>query len=214
MQALGEVADEADHGRMPEVVEAKLHHFGEGLFGSPIFKGDAVDSDHNAGAILAELAMDENGLGRSIAKDSEEMKQVGIAGSGEAADGNALKFHSESFDEFAFLVGGVWRFGAKIDDGGHTEFLELRNFSQAGLGTAKKAIVDSSGVMNARNGDFCSRRWNTQVAERRRARSEGKREGEKKEKEAEEWRRSHRELREKSLEEKKEEEKEGEGEEK
>ncbi len=108
------------------MVKAKLHHFREGLVRRPMFKRDAIGSDHDAGTVLAEFTVNKNRLRRRIAQYLEEMNEVSIAGIRKAANGNTLEMHAQGLDTLALFVGGLWRFGAEIDDGGDTEFLELK----------------------------------------------------------------------------------------
>ena len=45
---------------MPEAVEAEEIHFLDGLVGRPVVVRHAIGGDENAGAIVAESAMNEN----------------------------------------------------------------------------------------------------------------------------------------------------------
>ena len=73
MKTGGKIADEGFHRRMPETVEAEEIHFIHGLLGGPALEGHAVGGDKNAGAIVAEAAMNENPFLRMVTKDLEEL---------------------------------------------------------------------------------------------------------------------------------------------
>jgi hypothetical protein len=103
------------------MIEAESEHFGEGLLGSPILKGDAIGSDEDASAIFAKFAMDENGLWRRFLKKREEARELFVAGRREATHGNVDETQAESFSFAAFVFDGGVRFAAQIDDGGDAE---------------------------------------------------------------------------------------------
>ena len=58
----------------------------------------------------------------------------------------------------AFPFDFVWVFAAKVDDGGDAEFLELFEAFGAKLGSAKKRVVDFSGVWDAGKLEFFAER--------------------------------------------------------
>ena len=42
------------------MIEAEVQHFSYGLVGGPMFVSNAIGGDENAGAVFAELAMNED----------------------------------------------------------------------------------------------------------------------------------------------------------
>ena len=124
-QAGGKIADERDHGRMPAAIEAEEIHFLQCLIGGPFFNGHAIGGDEDAGAIFAEVTMDENFLRRVIAEESEELHYLLIGGRVPAIYGNIDEAHAERFDLLAFPKDFCRIFEAQIDDGSDAEFFEF-----------------------------------------------------------------------------------------
>lgn len=76
LQTVRECANKSEHGVVPGVMKTKSAHFGYGLVGGPVVKGDAVGGNENAGAVFAVFAVNENGLRRGFAEKSEKLNEL------------------------------------------------------------------------------------------------------------------------------------------
>ncbi len=153
LQALGEIADEGFHRRVPEAVEAKKVHFFHGLFGGPLLKGHAISSDKNTGAIVAETTVHENLLPGSAAEEGEKLDELLVGWRRPATDGDVYKAHAEGFGGFALPCDFVETFAAQIDDGGDAQLLNLGDFSRVG-NTGEVEFFSVSGPQDGRGGGW------------------------------------------------------------
>src|SRR5713101_8372771 len=154
---------------MPEAVEAKEIHLVHGLFGGPFLDGHAIDGGENAGAIVAEAAVQENFLPRIVAEQREKLYDLFVGWRGPATDGNVLKAHAERFGALALPGDFFAILAAQIDDGGDAQYFQLREAHFPGLCAAIKGLADFSGVVNSRDMNFFS------VSRLRESRSGGRR---------------------------------------
>ena len=123
-----ERADERDHFGMPETVEAKGAHFRESFIGGPVVERDPIGSDEHAGAVFAELTVDEE-LFRSIpAKVREKFSELSGSGGRKSSERNGDELNAEGLRLEALALARATRFLAKIDDGGDAEFFEFSEF--------------------------------------------------------------------------------------
>ena len=121
IEARGEIVDEGFHGRVPDAVEAEEIHFLGGLVGRPLFDGHAIDGGENAGAIIAEAAVQENFLPGIVTEEGEELDNLFVGGRGPAADGNIYETHAQGFSVLALPYDFFAVFAAQIDDGGDAQ---------------------------------------------------------------------------------------------
>ncbi len=156
LQALGEIADEGFHRRVPEAVEAKKVHFFHGLFGGPLLKGHAISSDKNTGAIVAETTVHENLLPGSAAEEGEKLDVLLVGWRRPATDGDVYKAHAEGFGGFALPCDFVETFAAQVDDGGDAQLFQLRKARFLGLRAAVENLGDFSRVGNTGEVEFFS----------------------------------------------------------
>ena len=138
---------------MPEAVETEEVHFLDGLVGRPVIVSHAIGGDENAGAIVAEAAVDEDFF-FVILEEGKKLRDLFVGGRRPSAYRNIDEAHAGGFGLLAFPFDFVWVFAAKVDDGGDAEFLELFEAFGAKLGAAKKGIVDFSGVGDAGKLEF------------------------------------------------------------
>lgn len=123
VEASGKIVDEGNHGGVPNAVEAEEVHLMKGLLGGPLFKSHAIGGYEDAGAVLAEMTMDENFLRGVLAKEREELKHLLVGRGGPAANGDADETHAQGLDLLAFPLHFRGIFEAKIDNGVDAEFL-------------------------------------------------------------------------------------------
>lgn len=142
---------------MPEAVETKEIHFLDGLLWRPVVVRHAIGGDENAGAIVAEAAVNENFF-VVIFEEGKKLRDLIVGGRRPAADGNVDEANAGGFGLLAFPFYFVRIFAAKIDDGSDAEFFELRDAFGARLGAAKKRVVDFSGVGETGKLQFFSER--------------------------------------------------------
>src|SRR5256885_4468520 len=86
------------------------------------------------------------------------MRDVFVCGRKPSANWNVDEAHAGGFGLLAFPFDFIRVFAAKVDDGGDAEFLELFEAFGARLGSAKKRIVDFSGVGDAGKLEFFAER--------------------------------------------------------
>src|ERR1700747_1406920 len=122
----GKIADECAHRGMPEPVEPKEIHLVESFVGEEFVESDAIGGDKNTGTVFTEAAMHEDLFVGIVAKNPEELPDLGVSGSSPAANGNVDEVHAQRFRCFLFPVDFGTVFAAKIDDGGDAQFLQLR----------------------------------------------------------------------------------------
>ncbi len=134
---------------MPEAVEAKEIHFLDGLVGRPAVVRHTIGGDENAGAIIAEAAVNEDFF-IVILEEGKKLRDLFVGGRRPAAYGNVDEAHAEGFGLLAFTLNLLTTFAAKIDDGGDAEFLEPRDAFGMRLRATKERIVDFSGIVNTR----------------------------------------------------------------
>ncbi len=103
---------------MPYAVEAEEVHFLDGLIRRPFLKGNAIDGDENAGAILAEVAVHEHFLPRIVAEKREKLHDLFVGWGRPAIDGDVDKTHAEGFSVLALPFDFFAVFAAQIDDSG------------------------------------------------------------------------------------------------
>ncbi len=142
---------------MPEAVETEEVHFLDGLVGRPAVVRHAIGGYENAGAIIAEAAVDEDFF-FVILEEGKKLRDLFVGGRSPSAYRNADEAHAGGFGLLALPFDFVWVFAAKVDDGGDAEFLELFEAFGAKLGPAKKRIVDFSGVGDAGKLEFFAER--------------------------------------------------------
>jgi len=142
---------------MPEAVETEEIHFLDCLMRKPVIVSHAIGGYENAGAIVAEAAMNEDFF-FVILEERKELRDLLVGGRSPSADGNVDEAHAGGFGLLAFPFDFVWVLAAKVDDGGNAEFLELFEAFGAKLGAAKKGIVDFSGVGDAGKLEFFAER--------------------------------------------------------
>jgi len=130
---------------VPEAVETEEIHFLDGLVGEPMIVRHAIGGDEDAGAIVAEPAMNEN-LVVVIFEKRKKLRDLVIGRSRPAADRNVYEVHADGFGLLLFPFDFVWIFAAKIDNGRDAEFFEFRDALGKRLCATKKRIVDSSSV--------------------------------------------------------------------
>ena len=75
---------------MPEAVETKEVHFLDRLIGRPVVVRHAVGGNENAGAIIAEAAMDKNFF-VPVVEERKELRYLIVRRRRPAADGNTNK---------------------------------------------------------------------------------------------------------------------------
>lgn len=138
---------------MPETVETEEIHFFDGLLRRPVIVRHAIGGDENAGAIVAEPAMNENFF-VFIFEQRKKFRDLIVGGRRPPADGNVDKVHAGRFGLLAFPFDLVGIFAAKVDDGGDAQFLQLFEASRQRLCAAEKGIVDFSGVGEAGELEF------------------------------------------------------------
>jgi len=156
VEAGGEIADERDHGRVPESVEAEEEHFVQGLLGGPFFDGHAVGGDEDAGTVVAKTAMHEDFLIGIVAEERKELNDLCVRGWSPAADGDVDETHAERFGLLALLFDSFLVFAAKINDGGDAEFFEFGQALRFGLRAAIEMIVDFAAIGNGGDVKFFS----------------------------------------------------------
>jgi len=154
IQASGEIVDKRFHGGVPEAVEAEEIHFLGGLVGGPFLDGHAIDGGENAGAIVAEAAVQEYFLTGIVAEEREKLDDLFVAGRGPATDGNVDEAHAQGFGVLALPDDFFAILAAQIDDGSDAQNFELREAHFTRLRAAIQDIVDFSGVGNSGNDDF------------------------------------------------------------
>jgi len=138
---------------MPEIVEVKLVHLLDGLLGGPMLLGDAVGGDEYAGAVVPEMAVDEDFFYRMLAEGFQELRDLIVLRRKPAAERKADKLHAEGFDALA-LGFDLTTLPAEIDDGGDAEFFELGEGLGFWRGAAKEKASHFAGVVYAKDGDF------------------------------------------------------------
>ena len=124
------------------------------MVGGPALKSNAVCGNKDARAVVTQSAVNENSLLRGLAKNSEELRQLGGAGIGEAANGNGYEMNPKRFGLDAFLFAQVSEFASQVDDGGNSQSFQFRQIREMRLSAAKKTIGDFSGVGNPGKRDF------------------------------------------------------------
>ena len=160
---------------MKKAIESEEIHFFNGLPREPAVVSHAVGGDENAGAVVAELAVNKYFF-LFISEEGEKLRDLRVRGWRPAADGDINKVQSERFGLFTLLFdeGGV--FAAKIDDGGDTEFFEFFDAFGMRLRAAKERIVNFSGVGKAGEFEFLAvgrtKNW-WRIGRGRRLRAEG-----------------------------------------
>lgn len=150
-QFFREVADERLHSGVPETIEAEEIHFLDGLGGRPAVVAHAVGRHEDAGAIVAETAMDEDFFVR-VAKERKKLRDLVIAGRRPTADGDVDEAQAGGFGLFALPRDFIGVFAAKIDDGGNAERFQLLKASGFWLRTTIERIVNFSKVRES--GEF------------------------------------------------------------
>jgi hypothetical protein len=146
--------DERFHGGMPKAIETEIIHFACSLLGGPFFKDHAISSDKDAGAIIAEMAVDENLLTGIVAKKREELDELFVVGRVPTIDGDMDEMHAEGFREFALRSNPFGVFGAEIDDRHDSQLLQLRKTLIPGLRAAIENVGDFSAIGDAGNMKF------------------------------------------------------------
>src|ERR1700687_5344987 len=141
---------------MPETIETKKIHLLDDLFGGPLLKRDAIGGHEDAGAVLAESAMNENFLCRVIAEQGEKLNHLFICRRGPFIDGNMNEAHSQGLDFLAFPDDFSGIFLAKVNDRGDAEFLEFGQTLRSRLRAAVETIIDSAAVGDGRYAKFFS----------------------------------------------------------
>jgi hypothetical protein len=171
-QALGEIVDKSFHGGVPESVEAEEIHFLGGLLGGPFLHGHAIDGGENAGAIVAEAAVEEDFLPGIVAEEREKLDDLFVGRGVPAANGNVEEAHAQGFGVLALPDDSFAVLAAQIDDGGDAQNLQLGEAHFTRLRAAIQDVVDFSGVGNSGDDDFfaVSGRWEGGSGGRRRRR--------------------------------------------
>ena len=171
---------------MPQAVEAKEIHLLDGLIGGPFFGGDAIGGDEDAGAIVAEVAVDEDLVARIVAEEREKLNKLFVGGRRPATDGDLDKTHAQGFGALALPVDFFAVFAAQVNDSVDAQDFKFREAYLSGLRAAIEDFGDFSSVGNSGDVQFlaesglgkgwCGRLRNSL---RRRLRKNGKRKSEK-----------------------------------
>lgn len=141
---------------MPESVEAEEIHFFHSLFRGPLVESHAISGDENAGAIIAEAAMDENLLPRFAAKQRQKLNDLFVGRRRPAADGNMHKAHSKGLGAIALPGDFFLILTAKIDNRSDPQELQLREARFLGLCAAVEKVSDLAGVVHTGDLQFPS----------------------------------------------------------
>ena len=149
IQASGEIVNKRFHRGVPEAVEAEEIHFFGGLVGGPLLDGHAIDGGENAGAIVAEAAVQEYFLPGIVAEEREKLDHLFVTGRGPATNGNVDEAHAQGFGVLALPDDFFAILAAQIDDGSDAQNFELREAHFTRLRAAIQDIVDFSGVGNS-----------------------------------------------------------------
>ena len=171
---------------MPEAVETEEIHFFDRLFSGPLFNGHAIDGGENAGAIIAEAAVDEDFLPWIVAEKREKLDDLFVGWRGPATDGNVHKAHTQRFGALALPGDFFAILAAQIDDGGDAQNFQLREAYFSGLCTAIQGLRDFPGIGNSRDVQFLAvgglqggrgggRRWRLRKKGKRKKEKEGER---------------------------------------
>lgn len=131
---------------MPEAVVAKEIHLLQDLFHRPLFIRDTIGGDEDAGAVLAETAMEENFLCRILTEEREELNHLLIRGCGPLIDGDMDETHAQGRNLLPLPEDFCGIFEAKVDHGVDAEFLEFSQTLWPGLRAAVEMIIDSAAV--------------------------------------------------------------------
>ena len=90
----GKIFNINPHRGVPEVFEVEKEHFLKRPFCGPMLKGDAVSGKEQAGAIVAQPAMDEELFLTILLKQGKELNEFFVIGRRPAARGNVLKMQA------------------------------------------------------------------------------------------------------------------------
>lgn len=142
---------------MPKTVETEEIHLFDGLLRRPVIMCHAIGGDENAGAIVAEPAVNENFV-VVILEERKKLRDLIVGGRRPSADGNVNEVHAGGFGLLALPFDFVRIFAAKIDDGGDAQFLELFEAFRLRLCAAEEGIVDFSDVGEAGELEFLAER--------------------------------------------------------
>lgn len=127
-------------------MESERVHFAGRLLGGPMLPGDAVRGDHHAGAVFAEVTVDEDFLVRVIEK-FQELRDLRMRRRRHAGDGNIDEMHAQRFGLGALPLDRA-AIAAEIHDGGDAEFLQFGETLRGRLSAAEEYIADFAGIMN------------------------------------------------------------------
>lgn len=165
-----EVVDKGFHGGVPEAVEAEEIHLFGCLFSGPLLDGHAIDGGENAGAVVAETAVQEDFLPGMVMEEREKLDDLFIGGRVPAADGNVDKAHAQRFGVLALPKYLFAVLAAQIDDGSDPQHFQLRETHFSGLRAAVEEIRNLPGVGNSGDTEFftVSNSWEGRSGGRRR----------------------------------------------
>ena len=121
MQARWEIADKGFHRGVPEAVKAEEIHFFHRLIGRPFVDGHAIDGGEHAGAIVAEVAVDEDFLPRIVTEEREKLDDLFIGWRRPATYRNVDKAHAQGFGVLTFPKDFFAVLATQIDDGGDAQ---------------------------------------------------------------------------------------------
>ena len=134
---------------MPERVEVELVHFGESLLRRPVLESHAIGGDKYAGAVFAVVAVNEDGLLRTLRQNAEEFRHLFVRRTRPIPFGNQHKLHSEALCLRFFTVTSAAIFAAQIDHGRDTEFSQRLHAFGIRLRAAEEMVTDFSCVVDA-----------------------------------------------------------------
>jgi hypothetical protein len=186
IQPRRKIVDKSSHRGVPQAVEAEEIHFFDGLVGGPFLEGDAISGDENAGAIVAEAAVQEGLLPGIVVEEREKLDKLFVGGRSPAPDGDLDKTHAQGFGALALPRKFFAVFAAQVNDGGDAEDFQFRKANFPGLRAAIEDFGNFSAVGNTVNVQFLAesglgKGWRGRLRNRlrRRLRKKRKRKSEK-----------------------------------
>jgi hypothetical protein len=126
-------------------MKAERIHFVDGLIHGPVLLGDSVSSDHDAGAVLTILAMDEHPLTGCLMEQLQKLGDLSIRRRQPAPDRNVEIADTQRFSNLALPLDLLPLF-SQIDNRRDAQLLEFCEALGGGLCTAGKRIADLSRV--------------------------------------------------------------------
>jgi len=139
---------------VPEAVETKKVHLPDSLIRRPMVKSDSVRGHEDSGAVVSEMAMNEDSLLRVALKKREKLRDLRVGGRIPSAHGDAGETHALRFGLAPLPLALARIFRTKIHDHRNPHLLELNKGFSARLRAAKKRIGNLSGVDKTGNGNL------------------------------------------------------------